>query len=441
MLIRSPGVPTPPPASPAPKNHEAPDVRSLMDGVKDTFIGTNTFLDEHPLLETSIGVGMSVSRGLKAFPEFIYPTILNASGAERSQIYAALDHLPLQDVNTVKSITMVDSIHNSTPGRVTLGRAHDHVFTNQIELSRAELTTPERLQATLTHEVGHTKDYETQWFGVLGRESRGKPWGEGPHVTDYATTNNKEDFAESYEDFHLRPERLKETNPAKYKRMQELSEQNFLEKLMDREEFRETGKWLGQRVGPTKTIRNIAEGAHFFAGFAQIARGVSQLSGGRQNDPASHYQGVLNVAAGTMFASGVLGVPGMAVQAANTALTNSVRRGDISAVDADAAVRSVTDPAEHLVRSLASKFRVVEDFKPLEEDPLYKTRALGIAVGGATGGLLGSLAGPYAGVLAGYHLAGGAGGAAGLIIGGLAGFYLGTEVGGRLGGKVGDFFG
>lgn len=424
------------PGDPPPPKKNLP--RRISEAVLDGFVAVNEVVDAHPTVSKAVNTGVAVSRGLATFPKFVYPTVLNASPAERAQIYNALDHLPLADVNSVKTISMVNEIPSSRPGWVTNGRAFDHVATNRVELSRAELVTPQKLQATLTHEVGHTVDYESQWFGVIDQESTNKPWGEGPHVSGYAETNHKEDFAESYEAYHLDPEHLKKTNPDKYHRMQELNKRTPLERLMDREAFRETGKYIGQQI-PNSGARHAAEGFHYLAGFLQAGRGIAQLRAGQDN-PDQHYRGILNLAAGLSFASGFLAIPGMAIHSANTALSSAIKRGDIGAADADAAVRRVSDPAERFVRTLGSTIKVADDFRrPQEvESADQVNRAAGTAIGGGLGGVSGALIGPYVGVLAGYQLAGGMGGAMGLVAGALGGYMLGTEFGGRLGGALGS---
>ena len=406
---------------------------AILEGVRQI----DEFVEKNPTLSTTLSTGVAASRAIHTFPKFVYPTVLGATPAERVQIYNGLDHLPLRDVNTVKSITMVNEIHSHKPGWVVNGRAFDHVATNRIELSRAQLVTPEKLQATLTHEVGHTVDYESQWFGTIGMESKGEPWGEGPHITDYATTNHKEDFAESYETYHLDPEALKEKNPDKYHRLEELSKKTPLERLMDREAFRETGKYIGNTF-PNSGARHSAEVFHFAAGFLQAGHGLSLLSQDSQNDAGKHFRGVLNLAAGIGFASGMLAIPSMAVHSANIALQSAIRRGDITENDADAVVRRVSDPVERTIRGLGSSVGWMDTFKVPERELAENTgRASGAAIGGGLGGVVGSLVGPYAGVMVGYHLAGGMGGAIGLAAGAIGGFYLGTELGGRAGGAVG----
>ncbi len=411
--------------------------RQALDAVR----ATTDFLDEHPAAATAVNNSLATARGLKAFPSFIYPTILEASAAERSLIYDTLDALPLKDVNSVKSITVVPEIPSDRPGWVTRGLATDVNVTNYIDLSRKELQNPQDFKKVLIHEVGHTKDYESAWFNTWGEDSTKKPFGEGPYISDYAQTNRHEDYAETYANYHVDPERTRQEVPEKYEAIEKTEELSFTERLIDREEFRETGRWLGEHLGDSRATRNSVQVFASLSGGVQAVYGLDQLRKATQTgDPEQHYKGILNLTAGAMFGSGLLGLPGMAVHSAQRALNRSVSRGEITALDADAGVRTLSDPLERVVRLAGSKIGMTAPFISLPEQfPDAKPRrglALGIAAGGALGGLTGSIAGPYAGVLAGYHLAGPVGGAVGLVVGALGGYALGTELGGRAGGAL-----
>ncbi len=415
---------------------------ATLDGVR----AATDFIEEHPAAESAVNQTLALTRSLKAFPSFIYPTILNASATEQGQIYDVLDSLPLKDVNSVKSITMVPEIPNNKPGWVTRGRAWDFNVTNFIELSRKELQNPESFRKVLIHEIGHTKDYESAWFNLVGEESSRKPFGEGPHISEYAKTNNKEDYAETYANYHIDPERTREEVPEKFEAIRKSEEPNFVERLIDRKEFRETGRWLGENLAENQATRNGLQVVHSLSGGIQAVHGMDQLrKASKTGDPLHHYQGVLNLTAGVLFGSGLLGLPGMAVHSAQRALNRAVARGELTTLDADAGVRTLSDPIEKAIRGAGSKVGLLQPFRPLKEDfpdaSPKRVRALGVATGGALGGVAGSIAGPYGGVLAGYHLGGPVGGAVGLVVGALGGYALGTELGGRAGGALTRAFG
>lgn len=416
-------------------------VGGIADKALDAVRATTDYLDQHPAVGGAVANGFAVTRGLKAFPKFIYPTIFQATALERSQIYDVLDTLPLKDVNSVKSITVVPEIPSDRPGWVTRGVAYDVNLTNYMELSRKELQDPQDFRKVLIHETGHTKDYESAWFGMWGEDSSKEPFGKGETITDYAKTNPKEDYAETYAYSHVDPERTKREVPEKYAAIQESEKQNFVERLVDRKEFRETGRWIGDHLAGSRATRNGLQAFYYLSGGLQAVQGLDQLrKAGEESDPEQHYRGILNVAAGTLFGTGLLAVPGMAVHSAQRALNRAVSRGELDAIDADAGVRTLSDPVERLVRFAGSKVGVIEPFRSLQDqfpeaDP-KRARALSIAAGGAVGGVVGTVAGPYGGVIAGYHLAGPIGGAVGLVVGALGGYALGTELGGRAGGAL-----
>lgn len=425
--------------APAPQKNV---LRRLGDATLDVVRGTTDYLDDHPVVKGAVANTFAVTRGLHAFPKFIYPTIFDATALERQKIYDVLDSLPLQDVNSVKSITVVPEIASDRPGWVTRGRAFDHTVTNYMELSRKELADPKDFRKVLIHETAHTRDFESAWFGTFREDSSKEPFGKGPYVTDYAKTNRHEDYAETYAYYHVDPEGTKQKVPEKYEAIRKSEEPSFIESLIDRKEFRETGRWLGDNLASSRAGRNSLQTFYFLSGGLQAAQGLDQLRKSTEMglDPLHHYQGVLNVAAGVLFGSGVLALPGMAVHSAQRALNRAVQREEIAPLDADAAVRLASDPVERVVRGVGSRVGFVAPFQSLSErfpnaDP-KRARAVGIAAGGALGGIAGTIAGPYGGVIAGYHLAGPVGGAVGLVVGALGGYALGTEVGGRLGGAI-----
>ena len=384
-------------------------------------------VDERPLLAKGFAALGSTIRTADAFPRFVYPTIYGAQGAEKAQILQTLDQLPLHQVADVRSIRMVPQLESSRPGWVVHGRANDLDVTNRIRLSRNSLNNPEKFQATLIHEVGHTVDYETQKLRLFGERSTREPFGESPHITEYAKTNHREDFAESYEEFHLNPENLREKAPDKYDAVAELDKPNFFERMIDREEFRETGKHMSEAFGKSELSRHITSGALMASSVLQGVHGVSQwVRSASTGDSLGHASGVLNTATGLAFASGLSPLLGMGLQGANQALHGAVHKGRLSAEEVESAVTLPVRPLEALFGRETA--RIEEHHRP------WKVAA--VAGGGAIGGAAGSLIGPYVGVIGGYHLAGGLGGTIGLLAGGLIGFTGGAALGGRVAGAL-----
>ena len=384
-------------------------------------------VDRHPLVGGAMAVAGSAVRTFHAFPRFVYPTIYGAQGAEKAQILEALDKLPLHQVGDIRSIRMVDQLASSRPGWTVHGRANDLDVTNRIRLSRNSLSNPEKFEATLIHEVGHTVDYETQKLRLWGERSTQEPFGEGPHITEYAKTNHREDFAESYEEFHLNPDNLKENAPRKYDAVEELNKPGLMERLLDREEFRETGKYMSEVFGASEASRHITSGALMASSLLQGFHGISQWArSGSTGDSLGHASGVLNTAAAAAFVSGASPLIGMSLHGANQALHGAVKRGNLSAEEVESTVTLAARPIEALFGR--DPVKIEEHHRP--------GRVAAVAAGGAIGGAAGSMIGPYLGVIGGYHLAGGLGGTIGLVAGGMLGFMGGASLGGRIAGAL-----
>ena len=377
----------------------------------------------------ALSIGHTAAAIKDAFPGFLYPSIHGATPVEQQQITKILDGLPLHHVSQIDTISMVPEIPSGKPGWVTLGTAWDYPASAEIRLSHKELTTYDKMADTLIHEVGHTTDYSRRPFRLGPTASSHAPYGEGGKVTDYAETNAKEDYAESYQEYHQRPERLREINPEKYDDQIASNTPSFMERLVDRKEFRETGKTIGSLMGPNKITRHVIESAGAAAGLLQLGHGVTQWADSASTgDSLQHASGILNTVSGALAFSGAAPLAAVGVQAANNALTRAVKRGDLSAAEVESTVSLPVRPIEAAFGRQAA--RIQEDHRP--------GKVLAVATGGALGGTAGALAGPYLGVLAGYHIAGGIGGAVGLVAGGALGFLGGSELGGRIGGALAD---
>jgi hypothetical protein len=402
---------------------------NLATQALDVIESASKAVDKKPILAHSLTAAAGVARSFKAFPNFVYPSVYNASATEQQQIYAGLDRLPLHHVNDIKAIEVVAEIQNHKPGYVTNGRAWDFHGTNHVELSRKELSYPDKWLRTQTHETGHAVDYESQAFKLFGERSSRNPFGKEPYISDYATTNAREDFAESYEEFFVDPENLKQKAPKKYEAIEKMTEQSFLQRMVDRKEFRETGKYVADTIGPSKVARHTVQSAYYLSSVLQIGHGVSQwLRSKETEDPMAHTSGILNTLSGSLFFTGMTPLVGMAVQGANTALSQAVRKDRLSAEEVESSVAFLARPVEGLLGR--EKTEIKDAHRP--------GRVAAVAAGGAIGGTAGALIGPYAGVMAGYHLAGGFGGAIGMVAGGLVGFVGGSTLGGKLGSAAHD---
>lgn len=334
-----------------------------------------------------VGEVATLANSLRALPSFSYPTIVNATGPEREAIMSALDSLPLKDVGSLVTVRVQTTISNPLTGEPVGGLTIPLGLTNDVSLVR---TDPEIMRGTFFHEVGHVQDFSRQtpfWF--MGRSSE-EPFGLGEHVSDYAETHRTEDFAESYEEFHMRPQNLRRVSPEKYAALESLQQPGPLESLVEREEFRETGKSMARLFGGNGVIRQVATVARGAGSLLTLGQGLQTWFGATEN--LQRYRGICTTLAGAALISGLPPLIGIGFQGAERAL-----RG------------------HHKEQSI-----------------------LGAAVGGGVGGVVGSLAGPYLGTLVGYHMAGGLGGIAGFVGGGIAGFVGGSGLGGHLGAKMGE---
>lgn len=399
------------------------DLKAVSGKALDGVAQTSEALDRKPLLGSALTFAGNLVRSSRALPGFAYPTIYDATAGERAQIMATLDSLPLHHVSGVRSIRMVPQLESSKPGWVVHGRANDLDISNRIRLSRNSLSDPDKFARTLTHEIGHTVDYESQTLNLFGERSTREPFGEAPHITEYAKTNHREDFAESFEEYFHDPDKLKEAAPEKYEVLEDMSDPTFLERLIDREEFRETGKYMAEVFGGSEVSRHVAQGAYVASGALQGVHGISQwVRSGESGNALGHTTGILNTATGAIFLAGLNPLWGMGIQGANQALQSAVHRGQLTPEEVESTVSLPVRPLERVLGRETAKLK--REHRP--------TRVMGVAAGGAVGGTLGSLVGPYLGVLAGYHLGGGLGGTIGLVAGGALGFVAGAELGGRV---------
>lgn len=388
---------------------------------------TSAAAEDKPILMKGLAGAGALMRSFQALPEIAYPSIYGATAAEKAQIMESLDALPFHHVSGVRSIRMTDEIHSHRPGWTVRGRANDLDVSNRIRLSRSALKDPAQFERTLIHEIGHTVDYESQDLRLFNERSTSEPFGEGPYISDYAKTNHREDFAESFEEYFVDPEKLKEQAPEKHDVIHEMSQPNFLERLVDREEFKETGKFIGEQFGDSEIARHTAQGAVIATGLLQGIHGVAQWArSSKTGDSLGHASGVLNTISGLSFFAGLNPFVGMAFHGANQALQSAVKRQHLSPEEVESAVTLPVRPLEYIFGRETAK--IEREHRPL--------KVAAVALGGAAGGAVGAFVGPYAGVMAGYHLAGPVGGAVGMVAGGMLGFFGGTEAGGRLAGAL-----
>ncbi len=417
------------------------------------------FLDRHPLVRASFHNAEQLIKSIKAFPKFIYPSFSGMTPDEAHFVLGVLDKIPLKDVNSITRLEMLPTIKNAS------GLAYRNPAVPLIQLSREQMNvSPKWFEEVVIHETGHTKDYSTALFGIFRHESStSNIWGQPPHISNYAKTNHWEDFAESYANYHVNPDKLKAECPDKYARISEMEKLGTFDKLVDQKAFRETGKYIGEKLGDLPFLRSGISILSFALGFLQIVRGVGEWeNAARTGDLKKKMDATMDIAAGTCFASKLFCVPGLAIDGAKQALDRAIDDNEITAAQANAVVQNtvgfIGGPIAALGHWIKSKFskkaqeqaatQKPQDTSPLKQRAMTEqekeinlgtlAKAASVAIGGATGSLTGGIIGPYMGLLAGFSVAGPLGGAVGLVAGAMVGVYTLNRAGGQLGSMVGD---
>lgn len=341
------------------------------------------------------GVLDRVTDGLKdmayahrALPNFIYPSVFGTA-AEKAAIWRTLDGLPMYDAVRPITITVKETLGSDN----LLGVTRPAI--NSIDLNRTGIgmTNPHEFQYTLTHEIGHTRDYEGGVVNVLtGGHSSHAPFGHPQYVSRYAGTMKQEDFAESYAHYRMDPDHLRSVNQEKYDELQRLDRPNFMQSFVDREEFRETGKFIGHALEIHPYLRYGLSFATQLAAINLFTGGIGEvMSGVNAKDNMRTLSGATELVAGAslmfVYKNPVLGFAAMGALGANRGLSIARKQGA-----RDGACVAAT-------------------------------------VGGAIGGMAGGVAGPLGLTMLGYQVAGPIGGTVGLVVGGVLGNRLGSAAG------------
>jgi len=304
---------------------------------------TSEYIESSPKVKSTLDTMLQFFKTIKSFPRFIYPSLINMTSEEKAFVLETLDKLPLKDVGAVKSITMLNSLPNAS------GAAGPLPSSPFILLTKDNFHMDEWARMVLTHETGHAVDYNTGLFGLpkLLSESSKSPWGQPPYITPYAETGpgwypaEWDDFAESYAYYHAKPNELESTCPEKYKRIQEMEKNGFFDSLIDRKEFRETGKLMGSIMEKAPYLQNGLAMVSLVGGLVQAFRALGELKRGEKTgDEKLTMNATMNFAAGACFASKVLAVPGMAIEGARAELNRAVEKDEITAAQANAVVQA-----------------------------------------------------------------------------------------------------
>jgi len=371
------------PDSPSPGSSPAPEAPTGETRPKRGLVSRATDFGAERLLDLSYATS--------AVPKFIYPTV-TGTPQQQAMIWEVLDSLPMHHAVRPVSIEAQASFSQGPNylglNRVAIGRI-------TLNSSGYDMELPSQFKDTVTHEVGHSVDYKSGMFSMLSRqnESANSAFGKPGFVSDYAQTNASEDFAESYAVHHGREghNHLEAVNSAKSQRVSRLDQPHLLEKLVDQEAYRETGKFIGQQFRSIPLLRSGLELARqvTIANLALMG-GMESIQGVVSGNWDKAANGLLSAGAGAGLAMAPHN-PWLGV-AATAALGG--KRGLNLAQDQE------TSAAQKTAATLA----------------------------GAVGGTVGGFVAPLALVQAGYSVAGPIGGTVGMVVGGLLGSYAGSTL-------------
>jgi len=289
-------------------------------------------------LRTGLG---SVGKAFRTLPKVLYPSIRNATSAEKVKILETLDSLPLNTVTSTESITMSSTLANEMSAS---GLARDLFFIKPIDLDKGQFAIEGFGKGTLIHELGHTYDFGKNPIPYLGASNKA-PWGKGPYVFDqwidtpddlYAATNHFEDFAQSHKFFYENPDVLKSTNPAKYEAMKKLKQPGLYDVIFDRPKIREAAKKISEVIDKVPGLRVALEVAGNISGPLEMRKGSKEIQKGiKDGDQNALRDGKLDLASGVAYATRTAAPLGMAVEGLQFFLNRQVKKGKMTPEKAD----------------------------------------------------------------------------------------------------------
>jgi hypothetical protein len=327
---------------------------------------------------------------LSALPKFISPTIAGATAEQQAWIAQSLDKLPFHHQVLPVSIEVLPSFSQG-PNYLGLNRSVVGAIT--LNASGYDMDWKPQFQHTVVHEVGHSVDYSAGQFSWLSRTnpSARAPYGQPAFTSEYGSTQPVEDFAESYAEHVLDPERLRRLNAQKANHQEQLSQPSLLQKWVDQPAYRETGKFIAQQFQSAPWMRMGLELTRQASVMMLATSGATQIyEGVKAKDASKISSGALQTAAGlTMGFTPAL--PWLGVAA--TGLLGAQRGLDLARAEGVSASRQVA-----------------------------------ASTAGAVGGTVGGFLAPLAAVPLGYALAGPIGGTVGLVVSGMLGGHFGATL-------------
>lgn len=324
-----------------------------------------------------------------ALPKFIYPTVAGTPEQE-ALTWQALNNLPMHEAVRPTEIEILPSF---TQGPNYLGLNRVAIGRITINAGGYDMEFPGQFKETVTHEVGHSNDYKSGIFSMVTKQhgSAHAPFGQPGFVSDYSETQPSEDFAETFKVHHTRPQELQAINPAKAEEMRKLDQPHYLQKLVDRPAYKETGKYIAQAFHSVPMARSGLE----------LVRQVTVAN--------------LAVAGGSEAIQGV--VKGDWERAAGGALLAGAGAG-----------MAMAPTLPWLGVAATAALGANRGLKLAQDQGATASQKVAASTAGAIGGTVGGFVAPLALVQAGYSLAGPIGGTVGMVVGGLFGGYYGGKL-------------
>lgn len=259
---------------------------------------------------------LTIGSALQALPKFVYPSVIGATDAQREVVYNALDKLPLHQATAAGTMQVVpDLLDTGISGMAQPGSSHVHVLLDESRLNSVSGGT-----SLVLHENAHAVDY-SGGFGLVGAHNWKGGFGREPFVSHYATTNRYEDFAESFEEYHLDPEGFSQKFPDKAAAIEEISHPDLISAAADRDSVRDTGKRIGTALSKVPYLRTGLELAGSLVAPIQMHRGASKLIDGLESgDEVQKLDGKLQLASGLFMSLPGARPLGLATSIAGTAI-------------------------------------------------------------------------------------------------------------------------
>lgn len=239
--------------------------------------------------DTALTLGTAVA----SLPKFVYPSVVGATAAQTEMIYNALDTLPLHQATASATIEIVpDLLKTGISGMAQPGASHVHMLLDESYMSGSHGGH------LVLHEQAHAVDYGGG-FGLVGAHNWKSGFGKAPFVSNYASTNRYEDFAESFEAYNLDPEGFRAEFPEKAAALERLRETDPITGAMDTPRVRNAGREIGSALAKVPYLRTGLELAGSLVAPIQVHRGASKLIEGLESgDKEQQLDGKLNLATG-----------------------------------------------------------------------------------------------------------------------------------------------